>query len=87
MDPNPDGRYDERLLLVIGAAGLVLLVLFALTPVLRPYYALLMPATIAIGASLAWILLRNGRLASSAGQDTGSATAQPGKGTDALGSP
>lgn len=58
-----DGRYDETLLLVVSAVGLALLALFAATPVLRPYYALLMPLTITVGAGGAWALLRSGRLA------------------------
>lgn len=61
-----DGRYDENLLLVVGGAGVVLLVFFTLTPVLRPYYALLMPAVLALGASATWALLRAGRQAAAA---------------------
>ncbi|MBI3978631.1 MAG: hypothetical protein HY331_10655 [Chloroflexi bacterium] len=58
-----DGSYDELLLLVISLAGLGLLMLFTMTPVLRPYYAVLMPAAIATAAGIAWLLLRGGRLA------------------------
>ena len=58
-----DGRYDEMLLLMVSAVGLALVALFAATPVLRPYYALLMPLTINACAGGAWALLRSGRLA------------------------
>ncbi len=61
-----DGRYDEMLLLMVSAVGLALVALFAATPVLRPYYALLMPLTINACAGGAWALLRSGRLAASA---------------------
>lgn len=63
MSHDGDGRYDENLLLVVGGAGVVLLVFFALTPVLRPYYALLMPAVLALGAGATLALLRAGRQA------------------------
>ncbi len=59
--PDNDGTYDEKLLAIIAIAGLALLVMFMLTPVLRPYYALLMPATITVAAGMAWALLRAGR--------------------------
>ena len=55
-----DGRYDECLLLVIGVAGLVLFALFVATPVLRPYYALLMPAVIGLAVLTAFVWLRWG---------------------------
>ncbi len=58
-----DGRYDEMLLLVVSAVGLALVALFAATPVLRPYYALLMPLTITAVAGGAWALLRFRRMA------------------------
>lgn len=74
MDPNRDGAYDELLLLVIGSAGLALLALFALTPVLRVYYALLMPAVITLGAGVAWLLLRRARVASRASGDASRAS-------------
>lgn len=63
MPHKDEGSYDERLLLVIAVAGIGLFAFFLATPVLRPYYALLMPAVIAAGAGIAWALLRAGRAA------------------------
>ncbi len=63
MSERQDGTYDERLLQIILVVGVLLFVLFAATPVLRPYYALMMPAVITVIAGLAWSLLRSGRLA------------------------
>jgi len=72
-----DNGYDERLLLVILAASLALFAFFAAMPVLRLYYALLMPAVIAIGAGVAWALLRSGRLASPAPRPTSPPDSSP----------
>jgi hypothetical protein len=60
MDQD-DATFDERLLLVVAAGGLLVFLLFLATPVLRPYYALLMPLGIVGGAGTAWYLLRRAR--------------------------
>ncbi|MBI2939225.1 MAG: hypothetical protein HYY04_02210 [Chloroflexi bacterium] len=71
MPRDDDARYDEQLLLVIAVAGTVLFAFFAVTPVLRPYYALLMPAVIAVGAMGSWVLLRSGRRRAQLGEGKG----------------
>jgi len=62
MEYPGDGRFDERLLRVVAAAGVGLLVLFLVTPVLRPYYAILMPIGIFVAAGAALWLLRSARV-------------------------
>lgn len=54
---DPDSGFDRMLLLIIALANAGLFVLFLMTPVLRPYYAVLMPATIAAAAGTAWLAL------------------------------
>lgn len=58
---NEEESYDERLLLVIFVSSLMVLSFFVLTPALRPYYAVLMPAALAASAGVTWWLLRASR--------------------------
>lgn len=66
MDDPKDGRFDERLLTIVTVAGVGLLALFLVTPVLRPYYAVLMPIGILVSAGAALWLLRSARAANEA---------------------
>lgn len=68
MQYEDDGRFDERLLAIIATAGAMVFALFLLVPVLRPYYAVLMPIGILLSAGAALWLLRSARRVDNARQ-------------------
>lgn len=57
MRQNTTSDFDEILMLVLGITGLALTAFFLAMPALRVYYAVIMPAVIAVGAFTAWGLL------------------------------